>query len=73
MTEIEAIIFNIYISIFISFLFFSVGGSTLGAPEKSARHELRQTQSLITLLLRERNHAEGKHCKRQQGNKLNKK
>jgi hypothetical protein len=36
-----------------------LGGPALGRPEEPARDELRQTQSLTTLLLREGHHAEG--------------
>lgn len=43
-------------------IFYSEGGTTLGDPKESPCHELRQTQPLITLLLRERDHAEGKGC-----------
>lgn len=37
-----------------------IGGSTLGHPEESACHELRQAESISPLLLREGHHAEGK-------------
>lgn len=36
------------------------GGSTLGAPEESTGHELRQAEPLAEVLLREGHHAEGK-------------
>jgi len=36
-----------------------LGGSSLGRSEEPARDELRQTESLTTLLLREGHHAEG--------------
>ena len=38
------------------------GGTSMGYTEKSTRYELRQTQPIITLLLREGNHAEGKQA-----------
>jgi len=36
-----------------------LGGPALGRSEEPARDELRQTESLTTLLLREGHHAEG--------------
>lgn len=43
------------------FACFDKGRSPLGHPEESSGDELRQTQQIVALLLRERNHAKGKN------------